>query len=192
MGIELVANDADDREGWTYGTVPLEHAIKGFYGATLVLRSKELTEKLLFEVMNYRYLGQEGDRYRYGIAGKPGDIVDILVDPNGQRGMQSAGTVHHLAFRTATSETQLEMQQLLLQKGYGVTEVRDRTYFTSIYFREPGGVLFEIATDTPGFAIDEEEAHLGELLKLPDWAEPKRKSIEAALVPITNQPENYV
>lgn len=192
MGIELVANDADDREGWTYGTVPLEHAIKGFYGATLVLRSKELTEKLLLEQMNYRYLGQEGDRYRYGIAGKPGDIVDILVNPTGQRGMQSAGTVHHLAFRTATAETQLEMQQLLLQKGYGVTEVRDRTYFTSIYFREPGGVLFEIATDTPGFAIDEEEAHLGKLLKLPDWAEPKRKSIEAGLVPITNQPENYV
>lgn len=192
MGIELVANDTDDREGWSCGTVPLAHTIKGFYGATLVLRSKELTEKLLLEVMNYRYLGQEGNRYRYGIAGLPGDIVDILVDPHGQRGMQSAGTVHHLAFRTATAETQIEMQQLLHQRGYGVTEVRDRNYFTSIYFREPGGVLFEVATDTPGFAIDEEEAHLGELLKLPDWAEPKRKSIEAALVPITNQPENYV
>lgn len=192
MGIELVANDADDREGWSCGTVPLAHAIKGFYGATLVLRSKELTEKLLLEVMNYRYLGQEGNRHRYGIAGLPGDIVDILVDPTGQRGMQSAGTVHHLAFRTATAETQLEMQHLLHQKGYGVTEVRDRNYFTSIYFREPGGVLFEVATDTPGFAIDEEEAHLGELLKLPDWAEPKRKTIESALVPITNQPENYV
>ena len=192
MGIELVANDADDRECWSCGTVPLAHAIKGFYGATLVLRSKELTEKLLLEVMNYRYLGQEGNRHRYGIAGLPGDILHILVDPTGQRGMQSAVTVHHLAFRTATAETQLEMQQLLHQKGYGVTEVRDRNYFTSIYFREPGGVLFEVATDTPGFAIDEEEAHLGELLKLPDWAEPKRKTIESALVPITNQPENYV
>jgi glyoxalase family protein len=192
MGIELVANDTDDREGWSCGTVPLVHAIKGFYGATWVLRSRELTEKLLLEVMNYRYLGQEGNRYRYRIAGLPGDIVDILVDPTGQRGMQSAGTVHHLAFRTATAETQLEMQQLLQQKGYGVTEVRDRNYFTSIYFREPGGVLFEVATDTPGFAIDEEEAHLGEILKLPDWAEPKRKTIESALVPVTNQPENYV
>jgi glyoxalase family protein len=192
MGIELIANRDDDRAGWTYGAVPIEHSIKGFYGATLALRSKELTERLLVESMNYRLHGQEGNRFRYGIAGNPGEWVDILVDPNGQRGVQSAGTVHHLAFRTATTDTQLEMQQRLMKQGYGVTEVRDRNYFMSIYFREPGGVLFEIATDVPGFAIDEDEAQLGEALKLPDWVEGKRRQIEAALKPVTFIPENYV
>ena len=133
MGIELVANAADPREGWTYGGIPIEHSIKGFFGATLTLRSKEPTERLLVESMNYRLHDQEGNRFRYGIDGKPGEWVDILVDPNGQRGVQSAGTVHHLAFRTATTATQLEMQQRLLKQGYGVTEVRDRNYFLSIY-----------------------------------------------------------
>jgi glyoxalase family protein len=192
MGIELVANDQDDREGWTYGHIPLEHSIKGFYGATLNLRAKELTEQLLTRHMDYRFIGQEGDRYRYGTEGKPGDIVDIVIDKTGNRGMQSAGTVHHIAFRTANTETQLAVQEILMRNGYQVTEVRDRNYFKSIYFREPGGVLFEIATDEPGFAIDEDEAHLGELLKLPEWAEPSRKRIEAALVPVSLNPENYV
>jgi glyoxalase family protein len=192
MGIEIVANDQDDREGWTYGQIPLEHSIKGFYGATLNLLAKELTEQLLTRHMDYRFIGQEGDRYRYATAGKPGDIVDIVIDKAGNRGMQSAGTVHHIAFRTANTETQLAVQEILMRNGYQVTEVRDRNYFKSIYFREPGGVLFEIATDEPGFAIDEDEAHLGELLKLPEWAEPSRKRIEAALVPVTLNPENYV
>ena len=191
MGIELVANDSDNREGWTYGPVPRAHSIRGFYGATLNLRSKDLTERLLVEYMDYRFIGQEGERYRYGTAGKAGDIVDILVNPNGTRGMQSAGTVHHIAFRTANEASQLEIQRILLNNGYGVTEVKDRNYFKSIYFREPGGVLFEIATDEPGFAIDEDEAHLGELLKLPEWAEPSRERIEAALIPVTLNPEQY-
>lgn len=191
MGIELVANDRDPRKGWTYGHIPLEHSIMGFYGATLHLKAKELTAKLLTEHMNYRFIGQEGSRFRYGTEGKPGDIVDILVDPTGNRGMQSAGTVHHIAFRTDNEDTQLEMQQILINNGYMVTEVKDRNYFKSIYFREPGGVLFEIATDEPGFAIDEEEAHLGELIKLPEWAEPSREKIEKNLAPVTLNPQNY-
>ncbi|WP_144606775.1 ring-cleaving dioxygenase [Algoriphagus algorifonticola] len=191
MGIELIANDRDDRPGWSYGAIPQEHSIKGFYGATLLLRAKELTAKLLTEHMNYRLIGEEGNRYRYGTEGKPGDIVDIVVEPNGNRGMQSAGTVHHIAFRTENTSTQSEIQQILLKHGYQVTEVKDRNYFKSIYFREPGGVLFEIATDEPGFAIDEEEAHLGELLKLPDWAEPSRDRIEKSLAPVSLNPSNY-
>lgn len=192
MGIELVANGRDDRPGWTYGQIPIEHSIKGFYGATLNLRAKELTEQLLTRHMDYRFIGQEGDRYRYATAGKPGDLVDIVIDKAGNRGMQSAGTIHHIAFRTANTETQLAVQEILMRNGYQVTEVRDRNYFKSIYFREPGGVLFEIATDEPGFAIDEDEAHLGEMLNLPEWAEPSRMRIEAALVPVTLNPENYV
>lgn len=191
MGIELIANDQDDRKGWTYGQIPLEHSIRGFYGATLNLRSKEATAKLLTKHMNYRFIEEENGRFRYGTAGKAGDIVDILVNPIGNRGHQSAGTVHHIAFRTANTSTQLEIQQILLKNGYQVTEVKDRNYFMSIYFREPGGVLFEIATDEPGFAIDEDEAHLGELLKLPDWAEQSRDQIEKALPPVTLNTENY-
>ena len=139
--------------------------------------------------MDYRFIGQEGERYRYGTEGKPGDIVDIVIDKSGIRGVQSAGTVHHIAFRTADTQSQLAIQEILMRNGYQVTEVRDRNYFKSIYFREPGGVLFEIATDEPGFAIDEDEAHLGQLLKLPEWAEPSRKRIEAALVPVSLNPE---
>lgn len=192
MGIELVANSEDDRSGWTYGQIPLDKSIRGFYGATLNLRSKELTEQLLTRHMDYHFIGQEGDRYRYGTEGKPGDILDIVVNPNGNRGMQSAGTVHHIAFRTADQSSQLEVQEILMENGYQVTEVRDRNYFTSIYFREPGGVLFEVATDEPGFAIDEEEAHLGELIKLPEWAEPSREKIEKNLVSVTLKTEEYV
>ncbi|SIS85199.1 glyoxalase family protein [Belliella pelovolcani] len=192
MGIELIANDQDDRKGWTYGNIPAEHVIKGFYGATLNLRAKDLTEKLLTQFMNYKFIAEEEGRYRYGTQGKPGDIVDIVLDKSGRQGVQSAGTVHHIAFRTANTQTQLEIQNILMNNGYHVTEVKDRNYFKSIYFREPGGVLFEIATDEPGFAIDEDEAHLGELLKLPEWAEPHREKIASRLAKVQLNTEKYV
>lgn len=191
MGIELVANDQDDRTGWSYGQVPIEYSIKGFYGATLNLRAKDLTEKLLTEHMNYHFIGEENGRYRYGTAGKPGDIVDIVLDKSGNRGVQSAGTVHHIAFRTENASSQLQVQELLMRNGYQVTEVKDRNYFTSIYFREPGGILFEVATDEPGFVIDEDEARLGELIKLPEWAEPNRVKFEESLVPVKLNVESY-
>lgn len=192
MGIELVSNDNDSRKGWTYGNIPLEYSIRGFYGATLNLKAKDLTEKLLTELMDYRFIAEENGRYRYGTEGKPGDIVDIVLDKNGRQGVQSAGTVHHIAFRTANESTQLKIQRKLMEHGLHVTEVKDRNYFKSIYFREPGGVLFEIATDEPGFAIDEDEAHLGELLKLPLWAEPHREKIEKSLAKVNLNVENYV
>ncbi|MDX5476810.1 MAG: VOC family protein, partial [Cyclobacteriaceae bacterium] len=140
MGIELVANDNDSRKGWSYGNIPLEYSIKGFYGATLNLKAKELTEKLLTELMDYRFIGEENGRFRYGTEGKPGDIVDIVLDKNGRQGIQSAGTVHHIAFRTDNESTQLKIQRKLMENSLHVTEVKDRNYFKSIYFREPGGV----------------------------------------------------
>ena len=191
MGIELIANGRDPRNGWSYGTIPLEHSISGFYGATLNLKAKELTEKLLTQFMDYRFIAEENGRFRYGTEGKPGDIVDIVVDKDGRQGVQSAGTVHHIAFRTDNEATQLKIQKKLLDNGYHVTEVKDRNYFKSIYFREPGGVLFEIATDEPGFAIDEDEALLGEALKLPLWAEPHRERIEKSLAKVTINLEKY-
>lgn len=191
MGIELVANDDDIRVGWSYGNIPLVDSIKGFFGATLNLNSKEATERLLTQFMDYRFIASEGNRFRYGTHGKPGDIVDIVVDANGKPGMQSAGTVHHIAFRTANEKSQLEVQKLLMENGFHVTEVKDRNYFKSIYFREPGGVLFEIATDEPGFAIDEDVDHLGELIKLPDWAEPDREKLVARLAKVNLNIEEY-
>jgi glyoxalase family protein len=184
MGIELIANDKDKRKGWTYGNIPSEFAIKGFYGATLNLKAKDLTEKLLTQFMDYKFLAEEDGRYRFGTKGEPGDIIDIVLDKAGRQGVQSAGTVHHIAFRTDNESSQLEIQRILIENGYHVTEVKDRNYFKSIYFREPGGVLFEIATDEPGFAIDEDETHLGELLKLPNWAEQHRDKIESKLAKV--------
>ncbi|EOZ99756.1 Glyoxalase family protein [Indibacter alkaliphilus LW1] len=191
MGIELVANNKDSRKGWIGGNIGKENAIKGFFGATLMLKSKDLTEKLLTEFMDYRFIAYENGRFRYGTAGNPGDIIDIVIDQNGRQGIQSAGTVHHIAFRTANESSQKEIQKILINNGYHVTEVKDRNYFKSIYFREPGGVLFEIATDEPGFAIDEDEAHLGEALKLPDWAEPQREKIESRLAKVTLNSSTY-
>jgi glyoxalase family protein len=184
MGIELIANNKDKRKGWTYGNIPSEFAIRGFYGATLNLKAKDLTEKLLTQFMDYKFLAEEDGRYRFGTKGKPGDIIDLVLDKEGRQGVQSAGTVHHIAFRTDNESSQLEIQKILIENGYHVTEVKDRNYFKSIYFREPGGVLFEIATDEPGFAIDEDEAHLGELLKLPEWAEQHREKIESKLAKV--------
>lgn len=181
LGIELIATDKDNRSGWSNGIIPQNMAIQGFYGATLNLKAKELTEKLLTELMDYKFIGEEDGRYRYGSEGKPGDIIDIVIDRNGRQGSQSAGTVHHIAFRTADDASQLEVQKKLMAGGVQVTEVKDRNYFKSIYFREPAGVLFEIATDEPGFAIDEEVAHLGENIKLPEWVEPQREQLEKRL-----------
>jgi glyoxalase family protein len=191
MGIELVATDKDERPGWSYGNIPLEHSIKGFFGATLNLKARELTANLLTGFMDYRFMEEEGNRYRYGISGLPGDIIDLVVNEYGRQGIQSAGTVHHIAFRTGNEASQLEVQKLLMENGYQVTEVKDRNYFRSIYFREPGGVLFEVATDEPGFAIDEDVDKLGELVKLPDWAEPNREKIEARLAKVKLNIQEY-
>ncbi|HSJ66818.1 MAG TPA: ring-cleaving dioxygenase [Anditalea sp.] len=190
LGIELVAAAKDSRKGWSYGNIPQEHAILGFYGATLNLRSKDLTAKLLTELMDYKFIAEDNNRFRYGTKGEPGDIIDIVVD-EGRPGTQSAGTVHHIAFRTENDKTQAAIQKKLMENGVQVTEVKDRNYFKSVYYREPGGVLFEIATDEPGFAIDEEEAHLGEALKLPDWVEPQRAKIESRLPKLELNPNKY-
>jgi glyoxalase family protein len=181
LGIELVATDKDSRKAWSYGLIPEEHALRGFHGATLNLRDKGATEELLTGLMDYKFIAEEDGRFRYGTKGEPGDIIDIVLDKSGRPGIQSAGTVHHIAFRTDNAVSQQEIQQKLMQNRVQVTEVKDRNYFKSIYYREPGGVLFEIATDEPGFAIDEEREHLGEALKLPDWVEPQRAEIESQL-----------
>lgn len=181
LGIELVANSRDDRKGFTYGKIPLEHAIKGFYGITLSVEGYEKTAKLLTEQLDYELTINKGNRFRYSIEGKPGTFVDVLCSPDTLKGQAGAGTVHHVAFATEHSASQIEARNRLIKNGYNVTPVLDREYFRSIYFREPGGVLFEIATLPPGFTVDEDLAHLGESLKLPPWQEKNRAMIENLL-----------
>jgi glyoxalase family protein len=167
-----------------YADVPAKHAIQGFFGTTLLEVNLQRTEGLL-GVMGYRKLGEEGNRTRYAPEGDArGRFLDIVVDKDAQTGRMGAGTVHHIAFRASDDSAQVDWQQEL-GRHVSVTPVQDRTYFHSIYFREPGGVLFEIATDAPGFLIDESAESLGEALRIPEWFEPQRKSIEARVQPIT-------
>lgn len=184
LGLELVGNNVDDRVGFTYGNIPQEHAIKGFYGITISEEGYEKTAGLLTAHMDHKSIDEKGNRFRYSASGKAGDIVDIVCCPDALRGIGGAGTIHHVAFAAATDADQLAAREKLIKNGLNVTPVLDREYFHSIYFREPGGVLFEIATVPPGFAIDEELSHLGESLKLPPWEERNRKLIERVLPPI--------
>lgn len=184
LGLELVANKKDERPGFTYGNIPLEHAIKGFYGITLSEECLEKTSTLLTQQMDHVLIIEKGNRTRFSASGNSHDFVDILCNPEIMQGQAGYGTVHHVAFATKDDETQLEAREKLLKMGLNVTPVINRHYFHSIYFREPGGVLFEIATRPPGFAIDELPDHLGESLQLPPWEEGNRKKIEIELPPI--------
>jgi glyoxalase family protein len=185
MSLEVIeAHGGDERPGWVDGPVPSEHALRGFHAPSLFLSSIEPSEHLLTSVMGFRRVATDGARVRYATGdGAPGDLVD-LVRHAGRPPIQAAGTVHHIAWRTPDDAQELAWQAALQAHGMGVTEVRDRQYFHSIYYREPGGVLYEIATDQPGFAIDESAEALGTALKLPPWLESQRSRIEQALPPI--------
>jgi glyoxalase family protein len=148
----------------------------------------ERTAALLTGTLGFHRGPEDGNRFRFETgSGGPGSIVDLLCLPSSQRGRQGAGTVHHIAWRTPDDASQNEWRAKLASGGLNVTPVMDRNYFKSIYFREPGGVLFEIATDPPGFAIDEPAESLGSALKLPAWYEPARAQIEAALPPLRTE-----
>jgi glyoxalase family protein len=186
MGIELVFTDDDQRSGWDNGQIPAEFSIRGFHTVTLNSATPDRTGKLLTDIMQHTLVGEEDGRLRFQAGkGGSGSFVDVLKTPDGVRGLQGGGSVHHVAFSTDSDETQLVIQQQLTDAGYHVTPVQDRNYFNSIYFREPGGILFEVATNPPGFAIDEDVAELGTALKLPQQYEPSRARIEAGLPAIT-------
>lgn len=195
MRIELVASEASTVvDYWEAGPIPEKHALSGFHSVTLWLDEVEPTADLLINMMGYTLAGQEGNRYRFtGVSESLASTLDILHRPVQPEDMPDeavfgAGSIHHIAFRVPTDEEQLEYQSVLRGAGYSVTPVRDRKYFHSIYYHEPGGVLFEIATEPPGFAIDEPVAQLGESLKLPEWFESNRIAIEQSLPPLTLRP----
>jgi len=187
QGLELVGNEGvEERTGWTKGPVPKEHAIKGFHSITLLEEALERTETVLVDTLGFRQVGEEEDRFRYEAGrGGAGTIVDILSRPKAQRGFVSVGTVHHVAFRASDDEHQKQIRKEILNADLNVTPVINRNYFHSIYFREHGGVLFEVATDQPGFAIDESPEQLGTRLALPQWLENSRAEIEKNLPPVS-------
>ncbi len=183
LRLELVATtEADARPPAPSQDIPAEHAIRGFHSSTLGLTSAKATTAVLVDTMGYRQVSSTGARTRYTVAaGGPGTYVDLLTDPKLPRGLNGAGTIHHVAFRTPDDANQEEALESLHLHGLASSPIIDRAYFKSLYYREPGGVLFEIATDTPGFAIDEPVETLGQKLSLPPRLEPHRTEIEAAL-----------
>jgi len=200
LELELVANrSAEDvmPQAWKEGPIPIEHAVRGFYSVTLSEEGYEGTAHVLTNELGFKLMGQDGSRFRFQISGAKEDdaagrdkntigsnIVDILCLPNAQYGMIGVGTVHHVAWRTPSDEQQKMLRARIVKAGLNATPIIDRTYFHSVYFREPGGVLFEIATNPPGFATDEKVEELGTHLMLPPWLESVRKDLERVLPPV--------
>lgn len=190
--LELIAGErAAASQPWLDGPVAVEHAIRGFGAVTIATRRLEPTQRVLTTVMGFREAGQyahtsggETTVFETGPGGL-GTEVHVVVQPSVALANQGVGGVHHVAFRTPNDEEHRQWQQHLARSGMHVTPVIDRYYFRALYFREPGGVLFEISTDGPGFATDEDVAHLGERLSLPPFLEPRRAEIEAVLPPLT-------
>jgi glyoxalase family protein len=182
VGVEGAAAEA----AWTGADVPAEDAIRGFYGIRLLLDDAKRTGAILTDVLGFTEAESEGPVTRFIANGTgAGSVVEIREARGFLAGNMGRGSVHHVAFRAASDEEQAEMRKKLVENHrIQATEQMDRNYFRSIYFREPGGVIFEIATDQPGFAVDEPVATLGQALKLPDFLEGQRKKIEAMLQPL--------
>ena len=186
LAFELIATDRDARSPWVAaGGFDEADAIRGLHSVTMIVRDAAKTVALMTHMLNYTVVDEADRRIRLVVAGgAPGNTIDVVTQADADPAMNGVGTVHHVAMAVATADEQLRLREELLQYGCTVTEVRDRCYFQSIYFREPGGVLFEVATLPPGFTIDEEPASLGRGLKLPPWEEPNRADIEAHLVDV--------
>ncbi|MFN2384337.1 MAG: ring-cleaving dioxygenase [Gemmatimonadota bacterium] len=186
LPIELVAAAGDARAPWPDGPVPADVAIRGLHSATILAGSDSRTARFLTDVLEFRPAQTDGGRARFETGtGGGGAIVDVVTSDRGTaRGGGGAGTVHHIAWRVADDAAQEAWRAAAEAAGRQPTPVVERFYFRSVYFREPGGVLYELATDGPGFAVDEPPEALGERLALPPWLEPQRAAIEAALPPI--------
>ncbi len=183
LKLELTVTDQPDmRTPWTTGEVSGDVALRGFHHVTLTLNELEPTAAILTDIFGYRLVRQEVNRHRYVTDAVPdAATIDIVMAKGETAGPVAGGTVHHIAFRVPDDATQLAYREKIEAHGLQITPQIDRNYFHSLYFREPGGVLFEIATDIPGFPVDEPVAELGTHLKLPPQYEPYRKDIEARL-----------
>lgn len=187
LRLELVAHaGVGDLPPWQDGPIPSAHAIRSFHGVTLLERSLEETAEVLTGRLGYQTGASSGARHRFAApGGGPASRVDVVEQPAAGFGRIAAGSIHHVAFRIAGDEEQTRWREETIAKGLSVTPVQDRNYFHSVYFREPGGVLFEVATDPPGFTVDESVAELGTSLRLPAWLESEREVLEATLPKLT-------
>ncbi len=186
LQLELVAHlGAEERAAWKDGPIPLEYATRGFHSVTLSIKDSSRTASLLTETMGFQKFREEGNRVRY-VTGDKGTarMLDVLSMPNVPTGVVGVGSVHHIAWRTPNDEQLERWLQQLSEQRYQVSPVMDRQYFHSIYFRERGGLLFEIATDPPGFTADESVENLGSSLRLPSWMETNREIIQRGLKPL--------
>lgn len=182
---ELIATARDARVPWSDGGVDARDAIRGLHSVSITVRDPAKTLELMTGLLGYTIVDETEGRIRAAVQGNaPGRAIDVVHDANADAAVNGLGTVHHVAMAIPGEDEQLRLREELIRFGSKVTEVRDRCYFKSIYFREPGGVLFEVATMEPGFTADEELAALGRELKLPPWEEQHRAEIEAALVPV--------
>ena len=182
LNFELVGTEGDRRDPWTTDETDREAAIRGLHSVTLQVQNPEPTVAFMTDILGFRVVREGPGRIRLAVNGdEPGKVFDVLHDRALAPAQNGVGTVHHVAMAIAEADEQLQLREDLLARGYRVTPVMDRQYFQSIYFREPGNVLFEVATVKPGFAVDEDVDHLGESLKLPPWEEPNREAIEKGL-----------
>jgi glyoxalase family protein len=186
MSLALVGVPSAENElAWSGGDIPAEHAIRGFHGVTLLLDEVGATGGILTDVLGFRETGRDSSHVRFKASDGIGGVIDIRQAKGFLAGRIGRGSIHHVAFRASDDAEQAEMaRRLITRHNQHPTEQKDRQYFRSIYFREPGGILFEIATDEPGFMIDEPLASLGTALKLPRFLEPSRKELEAILPPL--------
>lgn len=187
LQLELVAREGGELNTWSFSGVTPDVAIKGFGGAVLYSLDPEETNDVLVNVMGLRYVGEEDDYMRFASTGDIGNVIDVRMTTEA-RGTMGVGTVHHIAWRASDDADHAEWRTHVQQHGKAVTPVKDRNYFNAIYFREAGGILFEIATDTPGFAHDESFETMGTSLMLPAQYEEKRAELEQTLLPITVRP----
>jgi glyoxalase family protein len=187
-GLDLsLTETSDPREfaPWLQGPIPEQHQVRGFHAVRLWERELAATARFLSDALGFELVGEESGWHRFGAEeGGSGKWIDVRELPGERRGSWGTGAVHHVAFRVADEEEQLGVRQRVAAAGSHPTPVIDRFWFKSVYFKEPGGVLFELATEGPGFAVDEDPAHLGEQLILPPWYEPQRQQIEAVLPPL--------
>ncbi|QNF29980.1 ring-cleaving dioxygenase [Metabacillus elymi] len=180
LQLEIIERNEGPINNWNFGRIQAENAIKGFGGATLISAQPNKTANVLENILGLECISDEEGFLRFRSEGNLGNIIDIKLTPS-VRGLMGAGTVHHIAWRAKDEQDLLRWRSLLQDKGYYPTEIRDRNYFKAVYFHEEGGILFEIATDPPGFSVDEPVAKLGNKLMLPSWLESKRVELEETL-----------
>lgn len=183
LAVELVAHpDSDNRPGWQGGGIPSEHAIRGLHAATLFEDGYILSSKFLTDTLGFALAKEENNVFRFQCGeGGPGTFLDIKCTPDLWKGVIGTGTIHHVALRLKDDASQASWRETLAGSGANVSPVMDRTYFHSLYFHEPGGILLELATDPPGFTVDQPLEELGSSLTLPPWLEPQRDAIETSL-----------